>query len=416
MVIILLLLVISVFLSAFFSGAEVALVSISELKARHLAEQHVKGAKSLLYLKDHPKRMLITILIGNNVVNIGGSALATKLAIDLFDSAGVGIATGVMTFLILTFGEIAPKTFATRNAKQVALSIAPMIVFLKNLLLPLVGLFLLITKAFEGDGEDEPLITEQEVQHIITVGAEEGQIKPDEREMIHRIFKFDDTEVEDVMTPRTEMFALDQEMSIEEAMPIISKQEFSRIPVFEEAVDHIKGVVFARELLQAVAKHKDGDDDISRTKLKDIAQKPLFIPEHKKIDKVLKELQRKKTHMAIIVNEHGGVEGLVTIEDLLEEIVGEIFDEADEVESLITKKSHNHWLVLGKTPLELINQQLGTTIPENDDYNTVAGLIQDKLGKVPEQGERCALKKHRLDLFVRKTQGPAILEVLINKH
>lgn len=410
MIIIILLLILSIILSAFFSGAEVALITVSELKAKHLAEQNIKGAKALLYLKEHPKRMLITILIGNNVVNIGGSALATKFALDLFSNAGVGIATGVMTFLILTFGEIAPKTFATKNAKQVSLTIAPIILFLKNLLLPLVWLFIQITKAFQGNEENEPLITEQEVQHIITVGEEEGQIKPDEREMIHRIFKFDDTEVQHIMTPRTEMFALDQEMTVEEALPLVVKQEFSRIPIYEESVDKIKGILFARELLQQLAKGN------TTAQLKDIAQEPLYIPEHKKIDKVLKELQKKKTHQAIIVNEHGGVEGLVTIEDIIEEIVGEIFDESDDIEKLIVAKGKNDWHVLGKTPIEALNEELGLDIPDDDEYTTISGLIQKELGRIPEQGERCRIKKQKIDIFIRKTEGPTILEVVIKKY
>ena len=409
MTIIIILLVLAILLSAFFSGSEVALVSITELKAQHLADQKLKGARALLSLKEQPNRMLITILIGNNLVNIGGSALATMLAINLFASAGVGIATGVMTFLILTFGEIAPKTFATKNAKSVALAIAPIIHFLMRLLAPFVWFFDVISRALEKltnqPEDEEPTITEQELKHIVKVGEQEGQIKATEKEMIQRIFLFDDTEVKDVMTPRTDMFSLDWNLTIQEALPIITSQEYSRIPVHDDNVDKIKGIVFTRELLEKISKDKH------HLKLKDIAQPALFIPEHKKIDKLLKEMQRKKTHMAIIVSEHGGVEGVVTIEDILEEIVGEIFDESDDVEKLIKPHGSNDWLILGKTPLDVLNEELKTDFSLEEDYNTIAGLIQHKLGKIPEVGERCRVKDEQIDFFIKKMEGPVILEV-----
>lgn len=410
---IIILLILAIILSAFFSGSEVALVSISELKAQHLAEQKLKGSRALLTLKEQPNRMLITILIGNNLVNIGGSALATMLAINLFQSAGVGIATGVMTFLILAFGEIAPKTFATKNAKTVALGIAPIILFLMRILAPFVWFFDVISRGLEKitkqpEGE-EPTITEQELKHIVKVGEQEGQIKPAEKEMIQKIFLFDDTEVKDIMTPRTDMFSLDWDLTIKEALPIITAQEFSRIPVYDDNVDKIKGIVFTRELLEKLSKDKH------HLKLKDLAQPALFIPEHKKIDKLLKEMQRKKTHMAVVVNEHGGVEGVVTIEDILEEIVGEIFDESDDIEKLIKKHGTNDWLILGKTPLDVINDELGTDFSLEEDYNTIAGLIQDKLGKIPEVGERCRIKHEHIDFFIKKMEGPIILEVSAKK-
>jgi CBS domain containing-hemolysin-like protein len=396
--------------SAFFSGSEVALVSTTNVKAKHFAEQGLRGSQALLHLKERPKRMIITLLIGNNIVNIGASAIATKLAIDLFSDVGVGIATGVMTLLILTFGEIAPKTFATKNPQNLALRIAPIILFLQRALFPLVWFFLQTSKIFENKKKSEPFITEQELHHIIAVGEEEGQIKPDEKKMIQRVFELDDTEVCDIMTPRTEMFALEQHMSISEAIPLISTYEFSRVPVYDEDIDRIKGVIFARDLLQTIVKKE------TTMKLEDLMQPVIFVPEHKKIDKLMKELQRKKTHLAIVVNEHGGVEGLVTIEDILEELVGEIFDESDEVENLLMPKGDNQWLALGKTPLEMINEELDLKLQESDDYSTLAGFIHAKLGRIPKQDERCKLKKEKVDLFIKRVEGPMILEVLIKKN
>ena len=409
-----LLLVLAILLSGFFSGSEVALLSITELKARHLADQKLRNARTLLTLKKHPKRMLITILIGNNLVNIGGSAIATKLAIDLFNSAGVGIATGVMTFIILTFGEIAPKTFAAKHAQRVALFIAPLILLLMRLLGPVVWLFYYINtgleKAVSAKEADEPLITEQELQHIVTVGEEEGQIKPDEKDMIQRIFLFDDTQVEQAMTPRTDMFALNQDLTISKALPRILRHEYSRVPVYHKRIDKVKGVVLTRHLLDAVSQGK------THLTLKDIAQEPLYIPKHKKLDKLLKELQQKKTHLAIVVNEHGGIDGLITIEDILEEIVGDIFDESDDVEHLIRPRGERQWLILGKTPIDTINEELSLGLSENDDYHTIAGLVQHRLGRVPKEGERCTVTGTGVSITVKRVEGPVIVDVILKQR
>lgn len=413
MLLTIILLILAVLLSAFFSGAEVALVSINQIKARHLVEQNVKNAKKLLYLKERPYRTLIVILMGNNLVNIGGSAIATKMAIDLFQNAGVGIATGVMTFIILSFGEIIPKTLCAKHAKPIALFIAPIILFLMRALAPLVWFFYKFSKSMErvfGAGEIEPLVTEQEVQNIVKIGEEEGQIKPGEKEMIQRIFLFDDTEVHEIMTPRTDMFSLEWHQSVAEALPKMVKQEYSRVPVYDKKIDRIKGIVFARDLLEAVSEGK------TALKLKDLASPALYVPKHKKIDKLLKELQYKKIHMAVVVNEHGGVEGIITIEDVLEEIVGDIFDEADDVEHLIRPRGKNSWLVLGKTAIDVINEELDLAIPLKPHYNTLAGLIQYVLGHVPKHGEHVQLKKVHATLTIKKVDGPVILEVLLRKH
>ncbi|MBW2983333.1 hemolysin family protein [Candidatus Woesearchaeota archaeon] len=409
-----LLLVLAILLSGFFSGSEVALLSITELKARHLADQKLRNAKALLTLKKHPKRMLITILIGNNLVNIGGSAIATKLAIDLFNSAGVGIATGVMTFIILTFGEIAPKTFASRHAQRMALGIAPVILLLMRLFGPVVWLFYYINhgieKAVPANHDEEPLVTEKELQHIVNVGEEEGQIKPDEKEMIQRIFLFDDTEVKEAMTPRTDMFALSQDLTVSQALPRILRHEYSRVPVYHKKIDKVKGVVLTRHLLEAVSQGK------THLKLKDVAQKALYIPRHKKLDKLLKELQHKKVHMAIVVNEHGGVDGLITIEDILEEIVGDIFDESDDVEHLIRPRGDRQWLVLGKTPIDTINEELSLDLPEVDEYHTIAGLVQHRLGRVPKEGERCTVAGSGVSITVKRTEGPVTVDVILKQR
>ncbi len=406
------LLFLAIVLSGFFSGAEVALVGVSKLKAQQLVDKKKRHAETLLYLKNHPSKMLIAILIGNNIVNIGGSALATKLALDLFPNSGVGIATGVMTLLILTFGEITPKTYCAKNTVKIALAIAPYVKILMIILSPFVWFFYKLSKATNSSSYviDEPLVTEEEVQDMVTIGEREGQIKPDERDMIRRIFRFDDTEVHEVMTPRTDMFALDMNMTLADAVHLIIDQEFSRVPIYDKSLDKIKGVVLVRDLLNALSSGK------TMKRLKDIASKPLFVPEYKKIDKLLKELQDKKMHLAIVVNEHGGVEGLITIEDLLEEIVGDIFDESDEIEHLIRPRGENTWLVLGKTPIDDLNEELDLNLSEDENFNTVAGLIHHQLGRIPDKGAVCKIKDENISLTVKKVEGPTILEVLLQKH
>lgn len=405
---ILILLIATIGLSGFFSGAEVALVSVSRLKAKQLADQKIKNASYLFYLKENFSKTLITILIGNNLVNIGASALATKMALDAFGNAGVSIATGVMTFLILTFGEIVPKTFASKQARSLSLFISPIIYYLMFVFYPIVWAFHKFSLYINKFGKaQEEVVTEQELKYLISVGEQQGQIKPDEKEMIQNVLRFDDTPVHQVMTPRVDVFALDHSLTIKQVLPLILEQGFSRIPVYEDHLDKIKGVVVVKDILEQVNKKK------FKTKLSSIMNEALFVPETKKIDTVLRELQRQSNHMAIVVNEHGGVEGVITIEDLLEEIVGEIFDESDEIETLIRHVSNKTWSVLGKTPLRLLNKRLKLGLAVNSNYNTIAGFLQQKLGKVPSSGDKYVQDK--LHFTIKRMDGPTILEVVISK-
>ena len=407
-----LLLFLTIVFSGFFSGAEVALVSVSKVKASQLAENKVRNARYLNYLKENFTKTLITILIGNNVVNIGGSAIATQLALSYFDNLGVAIATGVMTFLILTFGEIIPKTFAAKHAVKMSLAISPIIYALMLVLSPIIWgfhKFSVFINKFGSQSQDDYLVTEQELKYMVRLGEQQGQIKPDEKEMIQNILRFDDTYVEEVMTPRTQIFALDQNMRVKDAMPLIIDQSFSRIPVYEENLDKIKGIVMVKDLLASLnSNNKD-------KKLKSLMKNAIFVPENKKIDTLLKLLQKESSHMAVVVNEHGGVEGIITIEDLLEEIVGDIFDESDEVEHFVLNIGKKKWKVLGKSPIRFLNKRLKLTLPTEDDYNTLAGLIQEKLGKIPGGGDVIVFDDMKIRVTVKKMDGPVIIETVLEK-
>lgn len=410
---ILIYLLITIGLSGFFSGAEVALVSVSKLKAKQLVEEKKPRSKSLLFLKENFQKTLITILIGNNLVNIAGSAIATKLAIDAFGSAGIGIATGVMTFLILTFGEIIPKTYCAKNSIKISLVISPVIKGLMITFSPIVWIFYKFSQyanKFGPQTTTEYLVTEQELNYLVRLGEEQGQIKPDEKEMIQNIFRFDDIEIGQVMTPRNMIFSLDYNLTVKQALPQIISEGYSRIPVYDKNPDKIKGIIVVSDLLEVLNKKQENK------KLKQIMHHAIFVPEQKKTNQLLKELQHKSSHMAIVVNEHGALEGIVTIEDLLEEIVGEIFDETDEVEIQIRPQGKNQWLVIGNTPMKTINKRLKLGLPITDKYTTISGYIQHTLAKVPTNGDICDIENKNIRLTVKKVEGPQILEVIITKE
>lgn len=314
--------------SAFFSAAETAFTSLSRLKVSHLIERKIPGARMVKRLKDEPARLLSTILIGNNIVNIAASVLATQIVYNYFAARGggsagliIGAATGIMTFFILVFGEITPKTTAIRQAERVALLFAYPLYLISILLTPVAILLTWISAPFVlllggHIPEQGPFITEEELKFMISAGEKEGVLEREEKEMISSIFEFGDTLVREVMTPRPDILAVDESESLLAAVDLIRDSGHSRIPVYENNIDNIIGILYAKDLLSA----RDG-------KLKDYMRSALFIPETKKVDELLHQMQANRTHVAIVVDEYGVTSGLVTMEDLIEEIVGEIHDE-----------------------------------------------------------------------------------------
>ncbi len=402
----LLILIIMLFLSAFFSSSEIALISLNKLDVRHLLEKRRKGAGTIARLKKDPHRLLINIAIANNIVNIFAASFATAVSIKLFGSYGVGIATGVMTFLVLTFGEIIPKTLATRNAESIALSVAKPIYIIGIIITPLIKFFDGITHLITKGGKDEK-VTEEEIKTLITMGEEEGAIEKVEKEMIHNIFTFNDIDAWEVMTPRTEILALDIKTEIKEVISTIKNTGFSRIPVYEDMIDNIKGILYVKDLLPYINHKKP------RIKLNEIIRPAFFIPRNKRIDNLLKEFQNRKNHMAIVVDEYGGIEGVVTLEDLLEEIIGEIYDEDDIIERPIRKIDNKTFLVKGSTELDLVNRKLKLHLKELEESTTIGGLILDTLGRIPKKGERINLNK--AIAIIEKTEQQRIDEIRLIK-
>ena len=390
--------------SAFFSSSETAFVSSRRSRIRHLMEGGNKKANLIHKMMEEPDKVVAAIVIGNNIVNIAASAIATSLAINLFGNEGIGIAIGAMTFLILVVGEITPKGFAVKNAERLILAFARPLYYVIKVLSPIATGMTAITKGFirlsGGRLDRNPFFTEEEFKMLLTMAEEEGSLEGEERERIYNVFEFSDTVAREVMTPRTDMVCLDMNATLEEARNTVVRTGFSRIPVYSENVDHIVGILYAKDLLQC--------SDTDELSLKDMLRDPYYIPETKKVDELLKEMQKSKTHLAIAVDEYGGTAGIVTIEDLLEEIVGEIFDEYDKTNVPVRMIDERTVIIDGMVPIDEVNELLGMKLPENG-VETIGGFVLDQFGRIPEEGERISFDG--VNFIVFKTDGVRIVKV-----
>ena len=320
-----LILLLLLLLSGFFSGSETALIAIGKVRARALVKQGVKGAKEIDELMNQQEAMLTTVLIGNNMVNIGASALATSIAMEFFGSYGVAIATGVMTFLILTFAEIMPKTIAVHHAERISIIVSKPIKMMAYFFMPFIKVVSAITGTFERFMGMAPykrrVLTEEEVETMLDISEEEGAIEEDEKEMMMGVLKLDEIRVRNVMTPKDAMVCIDVNQSVDDAVELIKRTGFSRIPVFERTEDNIVGILYAKDLLA----------NRGETSIRKLMKPPYLISDTKRVDDLLKEFQRGRFHIAIVVDNQGKTEGLVCLEDLLEVIVGSIYDEYDVI-------------------------------------------------------------------------------------
>lgn len=396
-----------ILISAAFSGIEIAFFSISELRLRALAEAGHGGARMGLRLRSNPQRLLSTILIGNNLANITAASLATLIAVRLFGSEAVAAATGLLTLLVLIFGEIVPKTLAARHAAAVVQWLAYPIYWFEKLLTPV--LFILeplILKLTGGRGLAVPFGTEEELKMALEESGKAGVLETDEVKMIKNVFQLNDITAEDAMTPRIYMFALDGNLTLKAAKEQLFSSQYSRIPIFDGSLDNITGILHKTTALKELAEGR------WETRLAQVAGPPLFVPSGKPADDLMKQFQQEKRHMAIVVNEFGGIMGLVTLEDLLEEVVGEIMDETDITEELIKRIGKNHILVHGRTEVRRINDFLKVDL--GNDANTISGLIQDHLGRIPVAGEEVRIDQCRL--VVHEADPKSIKSVQIFKE
>jgi len=401
-------LLVLILLSAFFSGVETALFSLSRLRVKHLVRKKVRGARTVERLKDQPHKLLITILIGNNLVNIGASALATSIIFEISRSYAVSITTGIMTLIILVFGEITPKTLATKHSEQISLIVARPLQFLQTILSPVIFLFEGLTNLLTNlsGQKPKPLVTEDEIETFVTVAEEAGQIKDAEKKMIHRIFRLDDLETKDVMTPRNKMIAVSADSKIKEIAGVFHSKGYARLPVYKENLDHIKGFVHVIDAQEAMLGKEN-------RLVSSIIRPILFVPESKKLDSLLKFFQRRRQHIAIVVNQFGTNVGLVTLEDVLEEIVGEIVDETEKIEPIIKKVSERTYLVQGRADIDEINEKCGLNLPEEKAPYSISSYILDKIGRIPKEGE--VIKLPKFEIKIKSMEGNSINTVVITR-
>lgn len=371
-------------LSAFFSSAETALTTVNRIHMRTLADADNKKAKMVLKITKDSAKMLSAILIGNNIVNLSASSIATTLAISMFGNYGAGIATGIITFLILIFGEVSPKTLSTIKADSISLKIAGIINVLMIVLTPVIFLinklslgvlFLFGVKASDGNR----VMTEEELRTIVDVGQETGVIEDEERAMIHNVFDFGDAEAKEVMIPRIDMTFVHIDADYNEVLKIYKQDMFTRLPVYEESTDNVVGIINMKDLLLI-----ENTDNFS---IRDIMREPYFTYEHKNTSDLFLEMKKSSISLAIVLDEYGVTAGLITLEDLIEEIVGEIRDEydTDEIDD-ITRLSDREYLVLGSANLEDVSDELNLHL-ESDDYDTIGGYCLEKLDHLPERNE-----------------------------
>ncbi len=380
-------------LSGYFSGLEVALVGVRRSKVHQMLNKKLPGATALYKLKSNPSRMMASVNLGNNLVNVASTALATDIALKIFENNGLAIVIGVMTFLILVFGEITPKTYCNANAAKIALRYSRVLLAFSYVFYPVVWIFEQITKGIiklTGSSEEPPRLTEEEIKGVIEQGLEDNAIEKQESKLVYGALNFDDIVIRSVMTPRTKMFTLNSKMLLFEALPLINKSGFSRIPLYGKNHDEITGIINVRDILKYL------EIDQKMINLQQLARKPIFVSQEKKVSELLKEMQGRKSHMAIVLDEFEGVEGCVTLEDLLEEIVGEIHDETDVSKSNFQREGSNVIITDGDIEIDEINEIFRTDIPQGNDYASLSGLLHERLRDIPKEGDKIIIGKLRI--------------------
>lgn len=403
-------------LSALFSGSEVAFFSINNLLKEQLSRLDSKRAKNVLKLIENPRKLLIAILIGNTLANV---TLASFSAILMMELASTGATSQevavllniiVITFIILVVSEITPKIFAIKNPLKLALNLSYFILFCYYLVLPisyvLAKLMAYLTKILRlKESEQESMLQTSEFQALLDMSEEQGELEQEEKEMIHQIFEFGDTTVREIMVPRTDMICVDFDTTISDLIAVIKSKGHTRIPVVRESIDKIVGIVNAKDLLPFMGNSTQNPD------LLKMARPAMFVPESKKIDDLLRNFQSDQQHMAIVVDEYGGTSGLVTLEDVIEEIVGEIRDEYDKEQSLYKKIDDKTLIVDAKIDIESLNEVMNVNVPESDDYDTLGGFILENIGSLPKDSQ--IIQHGDFEMVMEKVEKNRIVSIKI---
>lgn len=402
-------LVVLVMFSAFFSASEAALISLNMVKVNSLVKQRRNGSDALYRIKQKPHRLITTLLIGNNLVNVAAAAIATVLFTNIFGSEGLGIATGIMTLTLLLFGEITPKTVAIQNAERLSLLIARPIEILSYLMYPVVKIIELMTKGIARlfGSKKESHMSEEELKTMLIMSRDEGILTKEMAEMMENILEFDKTRVTEIMVPRAEMVMVDGDQKLRNVINYVVKKNYSKYPVYIENKDKIIGILDVDDVLKYV-KNKKLD-----VRVKNIVKPIYFVPESKEIDDLLGEFEGKDVPMAIIVDEYGYVSGLVTVEDILEEIVGEIFDKSKDKSVFIRKLNENTLRVDAKAPIRDINKFINLDVKAGN-YDTIGGFIQHKMKRIPKRGEILKLKKVTIEIDEATDRAIKIVKIIKN--
>ncbi|MDK2562906.1 hemolysin family protein [Romboutsia sedimentorum] len=379
-------LVVLLIASGFFSASETSLMSLSKIRIRYMKEDGVKGAKLVSELIENPNKLLSSILVGNNVVNIAATSISTSLFISLMNGQqGVPVATAVMTVLVLIFGEITPKTIAANNSEKIAILVSRPIKLIIFLLTPVVWIFNIITNVIfkifgiKSKGT-QPYITEEELKAMVNVSHEEGVLQIEERQIINNVFQFGDMQAKEAMVQRLDMVAIDLEDSYDQIIQMFKDEKLSRMPVYNDSIDDIIGILNIKDVIFLT------DEEIANFNIKDYIREPFFTYEFKKITQLLEEMKIEKSQMTIVVDEYGGTAGLITIEDLVEVIVGDIEDEFDEEEQDIIVIKEDEYIVEGSIKIADVNELIGVKL-ESEEFDSIGGFIIGHLRRLPEENE-----------------------------
>ena len=398
-------------LSGFLSASEAALLSLERLRMRRIIHRGGRAGRLLIFWKDHPNEMISTILILNNLVNILASVLASAIAVELFPSNGIAIATGVMTFLIITFGEVTPKIYARANGERLAFVALTALIPCSKFLTPVVKFFTLLgvglSRLIGGRvvSRQNLLISDSDLRALFDESAEEGVLAQDEKKMLGRVLTFSDTIVREVMVPRPDMECINIDEDRDHFVQKVLGTGHSRFPVYRESFDNVIGTIYVKDILGALV--KGGEVNIEM-----LLREPYLIPETKKLSELLREFRSGRQHMAIVIDEHGVTVGLVTLEDLLEEITGEIWDEYDLAEKTIERQQDGSYLVSAKEDIYKINEVLNLDMPAGE-FDTLGGLTLDFLGRLPKKGEEFTYRG--LKFRIEDTNRSRIIKIRLKK-
>ncbi|WP_339105353.1 hemolysin family protein [Haloterrigena salinisoli] len=400
--------------SAFFSSSEIAMFNLPKHRLEGMVEEGVPGAELVKSLKDDPHRLLVTILVGNNIVNIAMSSIATAiLSLHFGGLVGVLLATFGITALVLLFGESVPKSYAVENAASWSIRISRPLKATEYLLFPLIILFDYLTRQVNRligstGAIESPYVTRDEIQEMIESGEREGVLEEEEHEMLQRIFRFNNTIVKEVMTPRLDMTAVPKDAEIDEAIETCIQSGHARVPVYEGSLDNVLGVVHIRDLVRDL---NYGETEAENLALEDLIQPTLHVPESKNVDELLTEMRENRMHMAIVIDEFGTTEGLVTVEDMIEEIVGEILKSGED--EPIEQLDDRTVIVRGEVNIEDVNEALEIDLPEGEEFETIAGFIFNRAGRLVEEGEEITYDGVRIT--VETVENTRIMKARLRK-